>query len=235
MKSERTVGTKTIIGANGRGGTSSPLGQRYDAILFDLLTALLDSWTVWNEAAGSEEQGRKWRAEYLNCTYGCGAYRPYEMLVRQAAEAVGLDASVALALERNWPRLEPWPDVRPVLSALARTHRLGIVTNCSERQGHIATERVGVPFDAIVTSEAAGFYKPHPRPYQLALERLGLPAGRVLFVAGSAYDLFGTHAVGLDTYWHNRVGLSAPAGAPRPIVKCRTLEELPRLALGVVD
>ena len=39
--------------------------QKYDAILFDLLTALLDSWTVWNRAAGSDELGRKWRAEYL--------------------------------------------------------------------------------------------------------------------------------------------------------------------------
>lgn len=35
------------------------------AVLFDLLTALLDSWTVWNTAAGSEAAGRAWRAEYL--------------------------------------------------------------------------------------------------------------------------------------------------------------------------
>lgn len=35
------------------------------AVLFDLLTALLDSWTVWNAAAGSEARGRAWRAEYL--------------------------------------------------------------------------------------------------------------------------------------------------------------------------
>ena len=38
------------------------------AVLFDLLTALLDSWTVWNAAAGSEEKGRAWRAEYLRRT-----------------------------------------------------------------------------------------------------------------------------------------------------------------------
>ena len=44
------------------------------AVLFDLLTALLDSWTVWNAAAGSEEKGRAWRAEYLRLAYGCGAY-----------------------------------------------------------------------------------------------------------------------------------------------------------------
>ena len=56
-----------------------------DALLFDLLTALLDSWTVWNSVAGSEAAGGMWRAEYLRLTYGCGAYVPYEQLVRTAA------------------------------------------------------------------------------------------------------------------------------------------------------
>ncbi|MEA3125449.1 MAG: hypothetical protein QOD67_2468, partial [Caballeronia sp.] len=55
------------------------------AVLFDLLTALLDSWSLWNRAARSETAGRAWRAEYLALTYGCGAYVPYEELVRQAA------------------------------------------------------------------------------------------------------------------------------------------------------
>ena len=209
--------------------------QKYQAVLFDLLTALLDSWTVWHETAGSEERGRAWRAEYLKRTYGCGVYRPYETLVREAAEAVGLDASCASALEDNWAHLQPWPGVHPVLPALSTTHRLGVVTNCSERRGRIAAACVGVPFEVIVTSESAGFYKPDPHPYRMALEQLALPPERVLFVAGSAYDLFGTGRVGLDTYWHNRVGLAAPDGAPPPLVESRTLEALPRLALTSFD
>jgi hypothetical protein len=28
---------------------------RYDAILFDLLIALIDSWSLWNRVAGSED------------------------------------------------------------------------------------------------------------------------------------------------------------------------------------
>jgi 2-haloacid dehalogenase len=28
--------------------------RAYDAVLFDLLTALLDSWTLWNNVAGSD-------------------------------------------------------------------------------------------------------------------------------------------------------------------------------------
>ncbi len=211
--------------------TTPAMAQKYQAILFDLLTALLDSWRVWDETAGSPALGRAWRAEYLKRTYGCGAYRPYETLVLEAAESVGLTAHDVAALEKNWARLSPWSGVVPALTGLARTHRLGVVTNCSERLGRAAAGMVGVPFEVVVTSERAGFYKPDPRPYRLAVSELGLTAQRVLFVAGSAYDLFGTSQVGLDTYWHNRVGLTAPHGAPLPLLESRTLTALPSLAM----
>ena len=207
-----------------------PQRGRYEAVLFDLLTALLDSWTVWNRTAGSEALGRTWRMEYLRRTYGCGPYRPYETLVAEAAAAVGLDPDRATALETNWATLKPWPGAAEALSALSPTHRLGIVTNCSERLGRLAAQRVGVSFDVIVTSESAGYYKPDPRPYRMALERLDLPADRVLFVAGSAYDLVGTSRIGLDTYWHNRAGLRAPPEAPAPLMESPTLDRLPQLA-----
>jgi len=208
--------------------------RKYQAILFDLLTALLDSWSVWNETAGSEEIGRKWRAEYLRRTYGCGSYRPYETLVLEAAESVGLNATYVDALAENWARLAPWSGVVPTLTLLARTHRLGVVTNCSEQLGRRAAALAGVRFSVVVTSERAGFYKPDPRPYQLAVDELGSTADRVLFVAGSAYDLFGTSRVGLDTYWHNRIGLPAPPGAPSPLIESRTLAQLPALAMRAV-
>lgn len=198
----------------------------YQAVLFDLLTGLLDSWTVWNRVAGSEEEGRRWRAAYLELTYGCGAYRPYEMLVAEAARQVGLPDSLAAALQREWPTIEPWPGVEPLLQDLKKTHRLGIVTNCSERLGHAAAARIGVEFDVVVTSERAGFYKPHPAPYELALAELGLGPKQALFVSGSGFDLIGTARVGLDTYWHNRVGLKAPPSAPPALRESRTLDGL---------
>jgi 2-haloacid dehalogenase len=199
---------------------------KYRAVLFDLLTGLLDSWTVWNRVAGSEAAGRKWRAAYLELTYGCGAYRPYETLVSEAAIAAGLSTGVALLLEKNWGSIEPWPEAPSILKELGKMHRLGVVTNCSERLGRAAAARVGAPFDVVVTSERAGFYKPDPRPYRLALEELGLEPGEVLFVAGSGFDLIGTSKVGLDTYWHNRVGLKRPEGAPPPMRESRSLTAL---------
>jgi len=200
--------------------------HRYDAVLFDLLTALVDSWSVWNRAAGSAEAGRRWRAEYLRLTYGCGAYRPYAELVEESAARAGLPRALGAELEGLWDTLEPWPEAAATLAALKRSTRLGVVTNCSERLGRMAADRVGVPFDVLVTSERAGFYKPDPAPYLMALQELGLPAGRVLFVAGSSYDLFGTAKVGLPTFWHNRVGLAAPDGAPPPLAESRDLADL---------
>ena len=198
--------------------------MKYRAVLFDLLTGLLDSWTVWNRVAGSEAAGRKWRAAYLELTYGCGAYRPYETLVAEAALASGLSTEHASRLEKAWTTIEPWEEAPSVLSSF--DCRLGVVTNCSERLGRAAAARVGVPFDVIVTSERAGFYKPHPRPYQLALSELHLDAKDVLFVAGSGFDLIGTSRVGLDTYWHNRVGLKRPQAAPPPMREERSLRGL---------
>jgi len=207
--------------------------RRFDGVLFDLLTALLDSWTLWNDVAGGEAQGMRWRAEYLRRTYRTGAYRPYETLVSEAAEAVGLPRDAAGALARRYAELRPWPEVRDVLAGLAAAGlRLGVVTNCSEALGAIAARCVGIEFDVVVTAERVGFYKPDPRGYRLALAEFGVAPARCLFVAGSAYDLVGTAAVGLPTYWHDRIGMLAPDGAPAPLAHERTLRALAEIALG---
>ncbi|MET3177445.1 UNVERIFIED_ORG: 2-haloalkanoic acid dehalogenase type II [Variovorax guangxiensis] len=202
----------------------SPNASHPRAVLFDLLTALLDSWTVWNSAAGSEQKGRAWRAEYLRLTYGCGAYEPYEQLVKDAARNTGMDDSAPDALEAQWDTLPVWSGARELLLALKPHCRLAVVTNCSSRLGHRAAARLGIDWDVVVTSEEAGFYKPDPRPYRMALDRLGVKAKDAAFVAGSGYDMFGTSAVGLRTFWHNRVGLGLPQGAPSPELQAATLE-----------
>jgi 2-haloacid dehalogenase len=206
--------------------------RRFDAVLFDLLTALLDSWTSWNNVAGSEEDGRNWRTAYLRRTYETGAYRPYEELVAEAASEVGLSPLLAARLAARYGELEPWPEVREVLAALRRQGvALGVVTNCSEELGHKAVACTGAAFDVVVTAERAGYYKPDPRPYRMALDELGAVASRCLFVAGSAYDLVGTSKVGLPTYWHDRVGMTPPPNAPKPAHHYRSLYPLPGVLL----
>lgn len=185
------------------------MAARYDAVIFDLLTALLDSWSLWNDVAGSPEEGLRWRRAYLDLTYRTGAYRPYETLVREAALTAGIDTVCADELERRWPELEPWPEARDVLARLAETVPLGIATNCSQRLGTIAAARAGGPFAVVVTAEAAGFYKPRPEPYQAVLAKLRTDPARTLFVAGSAADVPGAKGVGMPVFWHNRMRLPA--------------------------
>jgi 2-haloacid dehalogenase len=204
---------------------------RYDAVLFDLLSALLDSWSLWDDVAGDEATGRRWRHRYLAITYATGDYVPYDELVARAAAEEGLGPVLPRELVRRWDELAPWPEAPAVVAALAEQVRVGVVTNCSVPLGRRAAARVGVPFDVVVTAEEAGAYKPRPAPYLRAVEALGLPRDRVLFVAGSRYDLAGASGAGLDVWWHNRVGLEGDPEHP-PVAEHPTLDPLPAYLSG---
>src|SRR6266850_4936433 len=105
------------------------MAVRTRAVLFDLLTALLDSAAVWDAVAGGAEKGRPWREAYLGNTYAAGAYRPYEQLVREAASQVGLPETLADRLVSRYGELAPWPEVNEVLGMLERHVPLAVVTN----------------------------------------------------------------------------------------------------------
>jgi len=197
--------------------------MKCDAVIFDLLTALIDSWTLWNKVAGSSEAGMKWRRRYLEITYDCGAYRPYETLVREAARDVGLPERLGGDLEQRWDELTPWPEAPAVLRKIPVP--LAVATNCSIRLGRRAADCVGVPFQLVETAESVGFYKPRPEVYRAVLAKLGTAPERTLFVAGSASDVPGAKGVGMPVYWHNRVGLP-PRDDAQPDFLEKSLEPL---------
>ena len=179
----------------------------YAAVGFDLLTALLDTWSLWASVAGDRELGMLWHAASQEVLRG-KRYRPFEDIVRESATLVDIDAKRAADLLRRWGEFEPWPDVPPVLERLDGTRRF-VVTNCSRKLGRLAAFRAG-RFELVMTAEEAGAYKPDPLPYRIALERLGLDPAEVLFVAGSAHDVGGAARAGMDVYWANRGGAPAP-------------------------
>lgn len=210
--------------------TIPPTGWRPKAIVFDLLTALLDSWTVWDAStpSGSPEEGRVWRKRYLELTFGQGAYVSYESLVEASARDVGLPESVAENLLREWKNMAPWPETIDVLQRLkAKGYRLGVVTNCSTHLGHLAAAKVGENgdvLDAVVTAEESGFYKPAEQAYQAIFPALAVDASEVLFVAGSAGDVEGATNARMKVVWHNRVGL-AKKGDAVPLREAKTLND----------
>ncbi|KAM3502879.1 hypothetical protein MY10362_004553 [Beauveria mimosiformis] len=206
---------------------------RPKVVIFDLLTALLDSWTLWNAStpSGTEEEGRRWRARYLEITFQQGAYTPYEDLVRQAAAEAGVAASAPDALLSNWSRLQAWPEAWEVLQRLkAQGCKLGVVTNCSKKLGEMAAAQAArspsgeqLAFDAVVTAQESGFYKPVKQAYDGILEAMGVNASEALFVAGSAGDVQGATNAGIKVVWHNRVGLAAK-GSAMPLRESKSLD-----------
>ncbi len=216
--------SETIAKSNNDGSSD----RQYDAVIFDLLTALIDSWSLWNDVAGSAEDGLRWRREYLRLTYGAGGYRPYESIVAEAAEVAGIGSEAAETLARRWDELRAWPEAEDVLTGLNDRVLLGVVTNCSVRLGHAAATSVYAGFKVVVTAEEAGFYKPCRETYAKTLDALGSEPARTLFVAGSAADVPGAAALGMPVYWHNRIGMPAvdnitPAHEERSLDRLLTL------------
>src|SRR5215212_1209347 len=196
-----------------------------DAIAFDLLTALIDSWTLWEQVAADAPLGRAWRTASLRLITAAGDYQPYETMVRRAAEEVGVSVARSDDLLARWPELRPWPEAPSVLARLAG-RRLAIVTNCSQELAEIAARATGAAFEVVMSAERAGVYKTDPRAYRAALDSLGREPERVLFVAGSAHDVPGATALGMPVYWSNRQDLPL-AGGPEPYVNARDLRHLP--------
>ena len=192
------------------------------AVCFDLLSALLDSWTLWDDVAeslgplGSRALGRPWRRKYLERTAATGTYAPYLEIVSAAASDVGLPREAARLLDERWDTLEPWPDVLPGLSLLQLPR--AVVTNCSEDLGRRAVDRVGAAFDVVVTAERAGAYKPDGAPYRLAARELGIPPEDIAYLAGSAFDAAGAERHGLRVTWVNRLADPRPIGFHGPIL-----------------
>lgn len=220
-----------------RGVTMTSSTFKPKAIIFDLLTGLLDSWSVWDSAipAGSICDGRKWRERYLEITFNEGIYTPYDALVRQSAADVGLSSSASEKLLNDWDNLKPWPEVPDVLAKLATLDiRVAVVTNCSAILGKQAVHNLcnevqlqsgeAFAFDVVVTADESGWYKPRKEAYDAGLRALGLKAEEVLFVAGSAGDVEGATQAGMKVVWNNHVGLSRK-GQTKPWLEAAALDK----------
>jgi 2-haloacid dehalogenase len=204
---------------------------RFRAIAFDLLTALVDSWSLWIDVAGDDDLGRRWRAASLRIVTSTGAYQPYELIVRRATAEVGLPPDRALALLARWSELRPWPEAPDVLRRL-QGRRLAIVTNCSQNLAEMAATATGGRFEVIMSAERAGIYKTDPRAYLAAAKALDLEPAAILFVAGSAHDVPGAGQAGMKVYWSNRQRLPIPSAARTLLIDAPDLNALPALLSG---
>jgi 2-haloacid dehalogenase len=107
--------------------------------------------------------------------------------------------------------------------------KTAILSNGSPRMLRAAAEGAQIDrlLDAVLSVEEVGVYKPHPKVYQLAVDRLGVSAGEIAFQSSNAWDAFAASAFGMRVVWCNRYGQRAERLPGRPDCEVRTLAELP--------
>jgi 2-haloacid dehalogenase len=64
--------------------------------------------------------------------------------------------------------------------------------------------------------DAAGIYKPCPKVYRLAVDRLQLEPAEIAFVSANGWDAAGAAAFGFTTFWINRNGEPVERHAREP-------------------
>jgi 2-haloacid dehalogenase len=88
---------------------------------------------------------------------------------------------------------------------------------------------LGGLLDAVLSVEAVGVYKPNPRVYQLAVDRLGVPARAIAFQSSNAWDAYAASAFGMQVVWCNRYGQRPERLPGAPNREVRSLADLPAL------
>ena len=127
---------------------------------------------------------------------------------------------------------EPFPEVPAVLRRLrAAGLKTAILSNGTPAMLEALVAGAGLQdqFDAVLSVEQVGVYKPHPSVYQLALDTLGLPAGAIAFQSSNAWDAFAASAFGLRVVWCNRYGQRPERLPGAPDRQVASLAELPAL------
>jgi 2-haloacid dehalogenase len=154
----------------------------------------------------------------------------------------GLDYALeTLAIERPGLRdrlmalylaLATFPEVPAMLRKLKQAGmRTAILSNGSPRmlEAIVTGAKIDGLLDAVLSVEAAGVYKPHATVYQLAVDRLGVPAGAIAFQSSNAWDAHAASAFGMQVVWCNRYGQRRERLPGAPDREIRSLAELPGL------
>lgn len=127
-----------------------------------------------------------------------------------------LGASARQQLWRGWHRLRAWPDFTTALARLRE--QLPVVSfTMLPLPLVLAVSRLnGLGWDAIVSCQMIGVYKPHREAYDTALAWLGLRAEDTLMVACHNFDLNAAQDVGMQTAFVHRPLEWGPQGPPDP-------------------
>ena len=128
--------------------------------------------------------------------------------------------------------LDAFPEVPNVLRQLKSAGlRTAILSNGSPKMldAVVKGAKLDGLLDAVLSVEDVGVYKPHPKVYQLAVDRLGVPASAIAFQSSNAWDAYAASAFGMQVVWCNRYGQRRERLPGAPDREIKTLAELPAL------
>jgi 2-haloacid dehalogenase len=151
-------------------------------------------------------------------------------------ETLGIDSpGLRDRLMALYLSLDAFPEVPVTLRRLkAAGMRTAILSNGSPRMLDAVVKGAGLDalLDAVLSVETAGIYKPHPKVYQLAVDRLAVPAAAIAFQSSNAWDAYAASAFGMKVVWCNRYGQRRERLPGAPDREIRSLAELPALVAG---
>jgi 2-haloacid dehalogenase len=160
------------------------------------------------------EEWRTRQFEYTWLRALTGKYADFEHVTRDALVFAAKKVKVQLSadqrekLVKGYFELKPWPDVAGALQSMKKlNYRLVFLSNFTRPmlEGCIHASGLNDTFDEVISTDEAKTYKPDPRAYQLACDRLKLKKEEILFVAFAGWDAAGATSFGLPTFWVNRL------------------------------
>lgn len=107
-----------------------------------------------------------------------------------------------------WRELIPYPDSLEGLHRLGPKFRLVALSNGEPGYlRHLADNRIKFDFDAIISVEEGGAFKPHPAVYRSAARILDSDPSQIMMVAAHSFDIMGARACGFRGAYVNRYSL----------------------------
>jgi 2-haloalkanoic acid dehalogenase type II len=197
---------------------------QFEAISFDCYGTLIDWETGLAAVLGpwARSRGLELDDQVLLAAYGRHEAREesahpralYPNIVARTFMALGheLEAEVteedAQRLARSVPEWLPFGDSAEALAALGKRFKLIILSNVDRESFAGSAGQLGVRFDAVLTAQDIGCYKPSRRNFDALLaeaKRMGVPEGRLVHAAQSLFhDHVPAKRAGLSTVWINR-------------------------------
>ncbi|MDD9817049.1 MAG: haloacid dehalogenase type II [Gammaproteobacteria bacterium] len=219
--------------------------DRIAACVFDAYGTLFDVHSAAERHAGrlgpqAQAVSELWRAKQLQYAWLrslMGRHGDFAQVTADsldyALEAHGIeDRALRDDLLGAYLALDCHPEAPAVLRALRDAGMTtAILSNGTPAMLDAAVRHSGIAglLDAVWSAEEVGIYKPEPRVYRLATERLGVEAGRIAFQSANAWDAAGAAACGLRAVWINRLGQGRERLPATPSAELPSLEGLPQL------